>query len=126
MHAQGERGTEGRTAEDQSEELFRQSGSSLEKEWLEFVKAQKLNLPDRAQVLLSDFGTQPDFAYSNTQALIYIDGPHHELNGQAKLDERMSRSLEEAGFTVIRFPKVREKWPGIVKEYPEIFGRGEE
>ena len=126
IDAQGERGTEGRTAEDQSQELFRQSGSSLEKAWLDFVKARKLNLPDRAQVLLSDFGTQPDFAYSNTQALIYIDGPHHELNGQARLDERMSRSLEEAGFTVIRFPKGREKWPAIVKEYPEIFGRGEE
>ncbi|HNB24909.1 MAG TPA: DUF1998 domain-containing protein [Candidatus Melainabacteria bacterium] len=124
--AEGKRGTEGRSADAQADELWRMSGSSLEKEWLNFVKDRKLNLPDRAQVLIEEFGTQPDFAYSSSQALIYIDGPHHERPGQSQLDERLTRTLEEAGFTVIRFPKSVQSWGSVTSNYPEIFGKGEQ
>jgi very-short-patch-repair endonuclease len=81
-------------------------------------------MPDRAQVLLGEFQTQPDFAYSGSQALIYIDGPHHEMRGQKELDVQLTKTLEEAGFTVIRFTKNTKSWESVIKSYPEIFGKG--
>ncbi len=83
-----------------------------------------MRLPDRAQPLLSEYHTQPDFAYSQSQALVYIDGPHHDGQAQTRLDEGITRRLEDAGFTVIRFPKERHTWRAITQRYVDIFGVG--
>ncbi len=118
------RGTLGRDAEEQLAELQRLSGSSLEQAWLEHVQQQGYRLPDRAQFTLEDFHTRPDFGYSDAQALIYIDGPHHETGHQQAVDDRLTRQLEDAGFLVIRFPKERNLWPDIFARHPDIFGTG--
>lgn len=123
--AEGRKGTEGRSAESHYDELLRMSGSSLEKAWLKFINERGYNLPDRAQVLLEAFNTRPDFAYSKSQAVIYIDGPHHEQDPQKKLDEKITADLSDAGITVIRFPKDQAIWPSITGIYPDIFGKGE-
>lgn len=123
--AEGRKGTEGRSAETHYDELVRLSGSSLEKAWLKFINERGYNLPDRAQVLLEQFNTRSDFAYSRSQAVVYIDGPHHDQDPQKKLDEKITANLGDAGITVIRFPKDQAIWPSIIAKYPDIFGKGD-
>lgn len=112
----------GRSPRQQTEELSRLSNSSLEQAWLAFVSGQGYRMPDEAQKTLEQFGTRPDYLYRDHQAVVYIDGPHHELAGQQKLDTDMNRKLEDAGLLVIRFPKEQERWPTIFAQYPEVFG----
>jgi very-short-patch-repair endonuclease len=79
-------------------------------------------MPDEAQKTLEQFNTRPDYLYRDHQAVVYIDGPHHELAGQQKLDADMNSKLEDAGLLVIRFPKEQEHWSAIFAQYPEVFG----
>ena len=106
------------------EEICNLVNSPLEKEWLAALRNHGYRLPDRIQPLLKDFNTQPDFAYSQAQAVIYIDGPHHDKPTQRAKDKSITASLESAGFTVVRFGYVREKWLEIFKSYAWIFGPG--
>lgn len=123
--AQAKRGTEGRNAEEQFEELERLSDSELEKVWLREVRKKGFRLPDRAQCAMSDYKIRPDFGYTgDSPALIFIDGPHHETANQSKIDEAQNRSLREAGYEVIRFPKGKAVWGSIFAQYPDIFGQG--
>ena len=119
-----ERGTEGRTPDEHFEELLRLSGSSLERDWLKHVRQGSFLLPDEAQKLLENFGTRPDFFYQDSQALIYIDGPHHDTDRQKKIDATLRADLEDAGFVVIVFPKETNRWPSLFAQYPDIFGKG--
>ena len=112
----------GRAPGEHLQDLLVTAGSSLEKAWLTFLNEGGYRLPDRAQPLLSEFGTQPDFLYERTQALIYIDGPHHESSGRHMADERLTRTLEEAGYTVVRFSMHTHSWSPVLARYPDIFG----
>jgi hypothetical protein len=71
-----------------------------------------------------EFETRPDFLYERTQSLIYIDGPHHDSAGRKMADDRLTRLLEDAGYTVIRFGKGMSLWPAILSQYPDVFGTG--
>ena len=106
------------------EELMNVSTSSLEKEWLNFLKGNGYHLPDRGQLYLEEFNTRPDFAYTDHQTLIYIDGPHHEGQAQKTLDAEITQRLEDAGFTVVRFATDQASWNGITDEYAWVFGPG--
>ncbi|WP_136809606.1 DEAD/DEAH box helicase [Desulfosediminicola flagellatus] len=114
--------SEGRSAEQQTEELYRMANSSLEQSWLKHVEQQGYHKPDSAQVVISGFETRPDFIYRDHQAAVYIDGPHHENPGQQKIDDDITRRLEDAGITVIRFPKEEDRWPNVFAKFPEVFG----
>ncbi|MEW6220960.1 MAG: DEAD/DEAH box helicase [Thermodesulfobacteriota bacterium] len=120
--AEVSRGTGGRSGVEQLAELRRLAGSSLEQAWLQYLLRQGLRLPDDAQLLLEAHATRPDFVYRATQALVYIDGPHHEHDRQRRLDAAITARLEAAGFTVIRFPCDQALWPAIVAEFPDVFG----
>ena len=109
---------------DSYDELMKISSSSLEKAWLKFIKLHGYRLPDKAQPLLEAYETRPDFAYTNSQILIYIDGPHHQTEAQKKADETIDRRLEDAGYTVVRFPVDKSSWPDIVDSYAWVFGPG--
>ena len=124
MQSTPQRGTEGRKGDAQFDELMRLSGSSLEQRWLQTVREKKLRLPDRAQPLLEAFNTRPDFGYPDHQAVIYVDGPHHESDPQRRLDDTLTQRLRAAGLTVVRFPKEQARWPAIFAQYPDIFGSG--
>lgn len=115
-------GSGGRSRTEQTDHLSRLSNSSLEQEWIEYVKQHNHNLPDEAQLTLEQFNTRPDYLYRKQQAVIYIDGPHHENPNQQKIDAEISCKLEEAGLLVIRFPKEKNRWPVIFGNYPEVFG----
>jgi hypothetical protein len=112
------------SAGDSFDALMNASVSTLEKEWLRFLKAGGFHLPDRAQPYLEAFRTRPDFAYADKQTLIYIDGPHHEGNAQKTLDAAITACLEDAGFTVIRFTTDKSAWPEILAQYAWVFGPG--
>ncbi len=119
-----ERGTGGRTPEEHFDELSRLSGSSLERRWLAMVRDASLRLPDKAQVRLEAHGTRPDFVYSDQQALVYIDGPHHETDLRRRIDDALRTDLEDAGFVVVVFPKETQSWAPIFARYPDVFGKG--
>lgn len=119
------RGTAGRSADEQFDELYRLSGSGLEKAWIVTVRKRGHRLPDKAQFSMSDFKVRPDFGYGgDSPALVFIDGPHHESDHQMKIDEAKNRALRDAGFEVIRFPKEEGAWPSIFAKYPDVFGKG--
>jgi very-short-patch-repair endonuclease len=123
--SEAKRGTSGRTADEQYEELLRLSGSSLERAWLEIVRKCGYRLPDRAQFSMSDFFVRPDFGYGgDSPALVFIDGPHHESEHQLQIDDTKNRALREAGYEVIRFPKEQSLWAEIFNKYPDVFGKG--
>ena len=122
--AEGDRGAIGRSSAELFEALANVSLSSLEQAWLAHVQECAYALPDKAQPLLEEYGTRPDFAYSNIPALIYIDGPHHETDQQRQIDDQIGDRLEEAGYTVIRFAKEQETWPALFAQYAFVFGTG--
>lgn len=113
-------------ARDSFEEMMNVCTSSLEREWLEFLRAGGYHLPDRAQPYLPIYGTRPDFAYSHSQTFIYIDGPVHQEEVRETNDAENDQRLQDAGYTVVRFPPHRSGWIGIVQEYAWVFGHGEE
>ncbi len=99
-------------------------GSSLEQAWLDFLRSGGYNTPDKAQPLLQDFETRPDFAYSRGPVVVYVDGPHHLGLQRSKKDAIITRRLENAGYTVVRFGANQSSWPGIVEKYAWVFGPG--
>ena len=115
---------EGADAGDAFNSLLIQCGSGLERAWLTGVRDGGYRLPDRAQPLLSEFSTQPDFAYDDTKALIYVDGPHHQQKATKTMDENRRRALRDAGYRVVVFTEDQSGWPAIFGKYPFIFGRG--
>jgi len=118
-------GTAGRSFEEQYAELERLCGSSLEKAWLNTVRKKGYRLPDKAQFLMSNFGVRPDFGYDgDSPAIVFIDGPHHDLDYQHRIDESKNLSLRNAGYLVIRFPKEKATWSALFAQYPDVFGTG--
>ena len=111
---------------DSYEEMMNVCTSSLEQEWLGFLQEQDYCLPDRAQPYLPNHATRPDFAYSRSQTLIYIDGPVHEEQAQESADAEINRRLRDAGYTVVRFPPNRSVWDDIAREYAWVFGTGKD
>ncbi|MDG9672171.1 DEAD/DEAH box helicase [Hahella sp. CR1] len=122
VHSELQVGAGSKPYTEQEDYLKQLSGSSLESAFLDHLKTNGHRLPDQAQVVIEKFRTRPDFVYSDHNAAIYIDGPHHEMPQRQKLDEELSRRLRAHGLTVIRFPKERERWPSILAQYPDIFG----
>lgn len=129
-------------ADDSFDALMNASTSSLEQAWLNYLKTNGYHLPNRAQPYLEEFNTRPDFAYADQQTLIYIDGPHHDGKHQTtqhlgepiaseagqhyytSRDAEITQRLEDAGFTVVRFPANQALWGRIVNEYTWVFGSG--
>lgn len=115
-------GGDGKTHDQQLSHLQTLAGSGLEQAFLHYLQQHAHHLPDDAQVAIAQFNTRPDFVYRSHQAVIYIDGPHHENPHQHKIDSETTRRIQDAGLTVIRFSKNQESWPDIIAQYPDIFG----
>ena len=111
-------------AGDSFDELWNIAGSSLEKDWLTYIRKNGYRLPDRGQPYLEDFDTRPDFAYTGDQTLIYIDGPHHRAQRKGTEDAEVTRRLEDAGFTVVRFTEDSASWDPVFDEYSWVFAPG--
>lgn len=103
-------------------QLMRQCHSDLERRWLEFLEVHDLHLPSHAQHLIEAGGTRPDFLYAECQTVIYVDGPHHEYPERQQRDASQTESLEDYGYTVLRFGH-NDAWEAIIAQHPNIFGR---
>lgn len=115
-------GSGGNRQADQLGQLKRASGSSLEQAWLAALQRYSLRHPDAAQPYLKEFNVRPDFAYRDSRALIFVDGPHHEHEDRQLLDQQQTRDLEDAGFLVLRFPKETGIWTSVFAQHPDVFG----
>jgi len=96
--------------------------STLESDWLDFLEAHNLHLPDAAQRLIEVCQTRPDFLYREQSTVIYIDGPVHDQPDVAAEDNEIRERLEDHGFTVVRFGYRKDEWPGIATEHSYLFG----
>lgn len=103
------------------EQLMRQADSGLEKKWLRYLEENNYRLPSKAQALIRKCSTRPDFIYEDYQAAIYIDGPPHDYPERQQRDNEQQESMEDYGYTVIRF-RYDKDWGTIINEYPHIFG----
>lgn len=117
---------DGKTNQEQAEHLESLSSSSLEQAFIDYLKKQGHHLPEDAQVVIEQYKTRPDFVYRTHSAVIYIDGPHHEQPNQKKIDDELTRRLQDAGLTVIRFSKEQSSWPSVIAKYPDIFGAAQQ
>ena len=112
------------SAKDSYNKMMNFSTSSLEQSWLEYLKSAGHHTPDRSQLYLQEFNTRPDFAYSSSQTLIYIDGPVHETRTRKAVDAATDQRLESYGYTVVRFPADRAQWDDLIRKYAWLFGEG--
>ena len=107
------------------EALVNATGSELERTWLRYLDDWGYNLPDKAQPdLVERFETRPDFGYLDHQTLIYIDGPYHDRAATKALDKMITQRLENAGYTVVRFPVQKAAWEDLIGNYRWVFGPG--
>ena len=108
---------------DHLESLKRQTQSELEKKWLDLINKGGFRLPDRAQVLMEDAHTRPDFVYDEYFTAIYIDGPDHLWSQAMEKDKEAEEQLLNKGWYVIRFT-TKNDWMSIIEQNQGIFGRG--
>jgi len=94
--------------------------TALTKSWLEYLKHNKCRLPDQQHPLIESILAQPDFGYSDSRTLVYVDEADADQQGRDK--EKMESLEYELGYTVIRFGPEAE-WEKILTRYPYIFGR---
>lgn len=103
--------------------LKTQCDSQLERDWLDFLDRANLRLPDKAQHRIDACNTVADFYYSDHGAAIFIDGKHHDYADIAAKDAAINRCLEDAGVSVIRFPKEQAAWPDVLQQNAWLFGQ---
>ena len=104
------------------EQLQRLTDSSLEQQWLNYLEARGHLLPTKAQQLIPECQTRPDFCYEDAMVAIYIDGPYHDFPERHARDVAATECLEDRGYLVIRFGH-QDDWDALIALYPSIFGR---
>jgi len=106
-------------------QLKAQCDSDLEREWLDFLNARNLRLPDSAQRLIEQCNTRCDFYYHDKAVVIYVDGAPHDHSDVAAADREITDCLQlDLGLTVLRFRyDEREQWERIVKNHDYLFGK---
>ena len=106
-------------------QLKSQCDSDFEREWLDFVEAHNLRLPDAAQRYIPSCDTRLDFLYTDQMVAIFIDGIHHTFADVMAHDRLVTQRLEDDGYTVIRFG-IHDSWPEIIRRYAWLFGEWKE
>ena len=94
--------------------------SSLEREFLEILEANRYRLPDDAQKAIAEPRCLVDFFYE-PNVVIFCDGPVHDEPHQAEKDRRLREELVARGYrvVVIRYDEDLEEQ---LRKYPDIFG----
>jgi hypothetical protein len=100
--------------------------SGLERAWLDWADAANLRLPDQAQHRIDACRTVADFYYSDAAAAVYIDGKHHGYADITAKDAAITRCLEDAGYSVVRFPQEQAAWPTVAQQHGWLFGQQED
>lgn len=95
--------------------------SELEKRWLFLMDRMGLRLPSHAQYAIEACSACPDFAYTEQNTLIFIDGPPHDTSEQKRRDKQQDEVLENHGWTIIRFHHSAD-WEHLIAQWPILFG----
>ena len=112
------------TREGAREALLARCASELERRFVRFLDAGGYRLPDRAQPLLAEYGTRPDFYYDGTQACVYVDGPYHDYPERHARDREVAARLRDGGYDVVRVA-AEESWAEAIERLAWVFGVGE-
>src|SRR5690606_23137086 len=115
----------GESRTDQMKRLDFQSESSLEKEFVAFLKERGHRMPDEAQTYIPEASAKPDFVYRLPSATVavFVDGPVHDDARVAERDAEAEDRLIDAGWAVVRVPYGAD-WAEIVSRYEAYFGPG--
>jgi very-short-patch-repair endonuclease len=108
-----------------AEDLDRKSTSTLERDFLQYLKARGLRLPTEAQHRISALKVCPDFAYrldNGAAVAVFTDGPAHDAVSVAERDAAAVERLLDAGWEVVRF-RYDDDWDEIVRTYEWVFGK---
>jgi len=111
------------TREEHVKRLRNLCQSDLELKWLEYLNSHNYRLPSKAQHLLADCNTRPDFLYEQEQVVIYVDGYHHLDPERQRRDAMSTECLEDLGYIVLRFGLL-DDWEIMISENSYIFGKG--
>ncbi len=116
------------TREARFRRLLALTDSTLEQDFLHFLHAKGLRLPDEAQnPPVSDVYVQPDFYGRHPQnpqlpgTCIFVDGPVHDAPEHHDRDVQLRTELRNRGFevVVIRYDR---PFADQVRDRPDIFG----
>jgi hypothetical protein len=98
--------------------------SSFERQFLNYLYANRIRLPDRAQYRpTDDVPVQTDFYFERDGipgVCIFVDGPHHDRPRQAKSDHQLTAALEDQGYRVVRIGDDRSI-AEQVRDHADIF-----
>jgi hypothetical protein len=109
------------TREERLIALRKKCDSGLEQRWLKLLDELSLTPPSDGQLLIESCSTRADFYYGECNAVIYVDGPHHDTPEQLRKDEEITRKLQDLGYVVIRFHHAAD-WNAVFARHPDIFG----
>jgi very-short-patch-repair endonuclease len=113
----------GGTPEQQRQRLTELSTSKLEERWLEHIRERGYHLPEEAQPFLEQVPARPDFAYWARDAVVYVDGPWHDLPDRAARDAEHRSAVRSLGLRVIEFGHP-DDWAQVFDTYRDVFGDG--
>lgn len=108
----------------QVEDLDRQSTSTLEHDFLVYLKERGLRVPTEAQRRIDALKVRPDFAYrldSGVAVAVFIDGPVHDAESVAERDAAAEERLYDAGWEVVRL-RYDDDWDAITRNHEWVFG----
>jgi superfamily II DNA/RNA helicase len=116
-------GAGGRTRAEQRDGLSGFTDSGLEREFINFLDAHGLRLPDRAQVSVNEASARPDLIYDlkTGPVAVFIDGPVHDQPRIAERDTEAEERLIDAGWAVVRV-RYDDDWNGVVARHESVFG----
>lgn len=103
--------------------LSNQAGSELERRFIRFLDDGGYRLPSRAQVLIEDAGTRPDFVYDDEFLAVYVDGPPHDYPDRQQRDADKDSTMKKLGWSV-KHLRYDEDWTAAVADRPDVFGDG--
>jgi very-short-patch-repair endonuclease len=113
----------GESRTDEANRLKEQADSSLEEQFIQWLKDNGYRLPDAAQQSVPGAFVKPDFIYHRPggPVAIFVDGPVHDSAEAAQRDAEAEDRLFNSGWDVIRF-RHDANWSDIVGENTGIFG----
>ncbi len=118
-------GAAGRTDEEAHGHLAAFAESSLEREFIDWLREHGYRLPGRAQVIVEAARARPDFVYDRpgNPTAVFVDGPHHDSDHQQQRDAEAEDRLCDAGWSVIRV-RYDDDLAAVTRRHPSVFGEG--
>jgi ATP-dependent helicase YprA (DUF1998 family) len=105
--------------------LIAQADSTLEEDFVQWLKDHGHRLPDAAQETVDGAYARPDFTYRlpGGPVAVFVDGPAHDGAAAAERDADAAERLEDLGWYVVRF-RYDDDWPTVIAANRSVFGEG--